>query len=627
MKTKIDDILADDPNSFIFDSGGFSMGTAFQTIYMQSASELRMMGELGYDAVTFGDHEFDYGARGTAQMLLRAAEAKRTVTERKTVKNPGTGRIERVVEEKEFMPRLVCSNIDWKSTLENDSDEQPTGKLRSAMTKYGVTEYSVIDKGGVKIAVFGLMGEEAAANTAEFGIEWTGYIDRAKEIVNEIKRNGEADLIVCLSHSGYTKREGRDSEDAVLAREVPDIDLIISGHSHTPLKEPVRIGDTMIVCAGANSEYLGQLVLDSKKNDFRFKKYELYKMDAEVKEDRGVRSEITGFKNSINSDYFNRFGMDHDDVLADSDFSFTPISAFGAGDGENTLGDFVADSFIYAVRQAEGSGYEDIACSVVPASAVTNSLESGEITAMDAFNVCPMGVGPDGLAGNPLVSFYLTGRELKMIPEIDASLADKDSSAIIHTGGLTYGFNDHRLYLNRAVDIRLGGGDGKAGRKIVNDRLYRVVAGLDTLEMADDLEAATHGLLSLVPKDRNGRDIEKYEDYVIKEDGREVKTWYAVASYLKSFDGKVPVYYKTTHGREVDETGFAPWKLFEQPNNYGIMMLAMIMIPIVILAGVIIAIRQRAYARRGYERTMFGERAGRRKTHRLGIEGGKRKQS
>ena len=102
-----------------------------------------------------------------------------------------------------------------------------------------------------------------------------------------------------------------------------------------------------------------------------------------------------------------------------------------------------------------------------------------------------------------------------------------------------------------------------------------------------------------------------------------------MALYLDSFDDdKVPAYYEKSTGREVDETSIAPWQIIKQPNNYGVMMIAMFMIPVVILIGIVLAIRNRRRIRRGYEESMFdGSRRSRSRTHRMGIEGGRRKRS
>lgn len=96
------------------------MGTLFQTVYEEEASELRMLGYLGYDATTFGNHEFDYRSKGLAQMLDTAAASG------------------------DVVPSLLVCNVDWSEM----NDERQL--LKDAFDHYGVKDYEVIEKGGVK---------------------------------------------------------------------------------------------------------------------------------------------------------------------------------------------------------------------------------------------------------------------------------------------------------------------------------------------------------------------------------------------------------------------------------------------------------------------------------------------
>ena len=626
MKTQITDIEKTYPDTFLFDAGGFSMGTAFQTIYTTEAAELRMMGSLDYDAVTFGDHDFDFKSGGTARMLNKAAKSKRIVTTYKTVRNPSTGKRVTLAEENQFMPEIVCSNIDWESTFADETLVKSARYLRKAMKNYGVEDYTVIDKGGVRIAVFGLLGKDAVSEAKNSGLKWQDYVSRAKEIVTEIKRNKEADYIVCLSHSGYTEKDGDKSEDALLAKEVPDIDLIISGHGHTVLKKPVKVGSTIIASAGANTNYIGHITLKKKNKGYGLKDYKLYRMGSEVAEDYTMKSTALQFHSMIDSGYFNKYGFSSEETLAKSDFEFPSVEEFARDNGENPLGNLVSDAYIYAVKKAEGSNYDEVACAIVQSGTIQGTLPKGDITAIDAYNVCATGMGHDGTPGYPLVSMYLTGKELKMVPEVDASLSVGDPEAILHMSGLTYGFNDHRLYLNRAVDIRLDK-DGEK-EKIQNDKMYRVVMGFETCRLFERMDLKSRGLLQVIPKDRDGNEITDFKKQIIKDGGHEVKEWYAVASYIDSFKGnKVPDYYETDQGREVDETSIAPWEIFKQPNNYGVMMICLFLIPVVILIGIILAVRQRRHSRRGYETSMFDNSKKGRRKHKLGIKGGRRKKS
>ena len=75
LKTAIDEQLRLHPDALLVDGGDFSMGSLFQTVFATDAAELRIMGSLGYDATTFGNHEYDYRAKGLARMLNAAVDS------------------------------------------------------------------------------------------------------------------------------------------------------------------------------------------------------------------------------------------------------------------------------------------------------------------------------------------------------------------------------------------------------------------------------------------------------------------------------------------------------------------------------------------------------------------------
>ena len=113
------------------------------------------------------------------------------------------------------------------------------------MENYGVEDYTILQRGGLKIGIFGLMGSDAASDSPYAGVKFSDEVESAKQVVDVLKNKEKADLIICLSHSG-TSEEASKSEDEILAKKVPDINVIISGHTHTLLKEPYVVGNTII---------------------------------------------------------------------------------------------------------------------------------------------------------------------------------------------------------------------------------------------------------------------------------------------------------------------------------------------------------------------------------------------
>ena len=570
--------------TFLFDAGDFSMGTPFQGIFKTDAAELKTMAAVGFDATTFGNHEFDYKATGLADMLNEAAN----------------------YDGDDKLPAIVGTNINWDKTLSNKDTKKAGKKLKNAFENYGVEDYTIVDKNGVKIAVFGVIGDEAISNAPVAGIKFSDYISRAKKIVKEIKQNGEADMIVCLSHAGTNEEDFSASEDVKLAEEVDGIDLIVSGHSHTVLEEPKTVNGTIIVSSGEYTNNVGHIVVEKDGDGYKVKGYNMIKLDGDVENDRDIDKIVAGFKSTVNSKFLGDYGFSYDEVLAKSDFQFTDITKFGKEQKEDTLANLIADSYIYAVKEAEGQK-SNVDVAIVPAGTIRGTFGTGDITAADAFNASSLGMGADGSVGYPIVSIYLTGKELRAAAEVDASISPSMPVARLYTSGLGYTINNKRLFLNRATDVSLINKNGKVKEKLDSDKLYRVVGGLYSCQMLSLVKDQSHGLLSIEPKDKNGNVITDFNKHIVKgKDGGELKEWYAVASYIDSFDDNtVPSYYKTTHNRKIIDNSLNPIKLFKQPNNIAIMLLALIMIPIVIIVGIIIFIVKRRHQRRGYSKSMF----------------------
>jgi 5'-nucleotidase / UDP-sugar diphosphatase len=605
LKTVIDGINANYPDSFLLDAGDFSMGTPFQTIFMSEASELRMMGEMRYDVVTLGNHEFDYRPDGLTKMLNMAAQYKGTATDYIKVYTPGSYFYHYEQKTYQKMPQLVQSNINWKATLANKSLATAAIKLKSAMDNYGVKDYVIVQKQGIKMAVFGLMGLEAISEAPESGVVWNDYIARAKEIVAEIKRNGEADMIVCLSHSGYYFADGDKSEDILLAKAVPDINVIISGHSHDELKKEIMVGKTAIVGSGAYLEYAGHLVLKKSSDGYTVSDYKLIPLDAKVQDDPVIQSKIESFKALVNTEYFSKYGYRYSEVLAVNPYKFTSLDLFGDVQGEDTLGNLISDSYIYAVKKSEGSKYVPVDVAVVPKGVVRGSIAKGDVTVADAFDISSLGIGPDGIPGYPLVSVYLTGRELKAAAEVDATVSNMKNEARLYFSGLSYTINEKRLFLNRATDIQLVKADGTKA-KIDNGRLYRVVADLYTCQMLGLIKDGSYGLLSVTPKDKNGTAITNFEKNIINTNKGELKAWYAVASYIDSFkNNKFPTKYAGPDGRKIIDNSMNPIALLKQPNHIAFMLVGILLIPIAIIVGIVLYIHSRRKKHRGYDKSIF----------------------
>ena len=561
------------PDALTLDAGDFSMGSLFQTIYATHAPELQALGAMGYDVTTLGNHEFDYRAQGLAGMLNAAVDSG----------SP--------------LPAIVQANY---KPPESDTTSW------EAWERYGIQDYIILERGGISYGIFGLMGEEADSNAPMSGMEFEPTVEAAQRTVAaiqaELEQSSNPSLIICLSHSG-TDGKGK-GEDYELAKAVDGIDLIISGHTHTVLEEPLQVGDTLIVSAGEYTSYLGSLTLSwSEDGQKTIQDYRLIPVDETVAADPGMEQLTNRFQPLVESEYLAQYGLKFDQVLATTEFAFTPISQFATEQREDTLGNLIADSYIYAVQQAEGENYVPVDFAVVASGVIRGSFAAGEITTSDAFNVSSLGSGADGTPGYPLISVWITGKELKDAFEVDASVTPIMSAAQLYGSGMTWTWNPHRIIFNKVNSCAQVLPDGTTV-PLENDKLYRVVTGLYSGQMLGTVNSQSFGILTITPKDANGNVITNFEDHIIyNPDGSEVKEWYALASYLQSM-GTVDARYSAPEGRKVEERSWNPISLLKGLNLIGGIALAVLLVVILLVVLLIYRIvtrkRRRGSWRSGY---------------------------
>lgn len=201
------------PDILLFDCGDISQGTPYYNMF-KGEVEVKLMNEMGYDAMVIGNHEFDFGMDNMARLF-------------KLAKFP-----------------ILCANYDLDSTV----------------LKELVKPYIILKRNGLKIGVFGLGVEPAGliqANKCE-GVVYKDPVAVSNEIAALLKKKG-CDFIVCLSHLGF-------QADRKLIAATRNIDLMLGGHSHTFMEQPQNFRNldeksVPLMHTGANGIYVGQIDL------------------------------------------------------------------------------------------------------------------------------------------------------------------------------------------------------------------------------------------------------------------------------------------------------------------------------------------------------------------------------
>lgn len=459
----------------VLDAGDYSMGTAFGAATREIGGELQLMGMMGYDATTFGNHEFDLGPDGLGRSIAVASKVGR-------------------------LPAVLPSNTDFSA-----SDATLAGLQRLAADGV-IRRHLVIERGGMRFGLFGVLGKEAQFYTAGAGAAtFRDAIETAREMVKLLRETEKVDVVICLSHGGVSKgKDGRYSEgdDVHLAEAVPGIDVVIGGHSHTELREPILVnGRTPVVQTGKEGENLGELILALEGGRLTLESCRLHAIDDTVAGDRAMADAIDGFKKSVTGAVFSSRGFSIDQPLAivprDLPNTFADIAA------STPLANLVTDAF----RSATGADIGFTANGMLRAG--LRRGRSGIQTVYDVFSVAPLGAGIlDETAGSALVTAWFSGAELKNLVEF--LLVDNPA----HPGeyfprgsGMRFRYDPSRTPLDvvRAIElgdldrgyrrIDIGGGDG---------RLYSLSMPLYLGLIAAAIPRYTKGKLAFVPKNRDG---------------------------------------------------------------------------------------------------------------------------
>ena len=598
LKTVIDGERAMNPDALLVDGGDFSIGSLIQTLYTTQAAELRTMGAMGYDAVTIGNHEFDHKGTGFAEMLNSAKAAQQAAVELLLVDARPLEDMDAYRER--FGPVTPVLPTLLEANYAPADDNQDRAFIRSAMEDYGVTDCMTLERGGVTYGLFGLMGVDSGECAPTSGFTRTDAAKAAKRCVETLKGEG-AEIIVCLSHSG-TGDSLASSEDEELAKAVDGIDVIVSGHTHSTLAEPLVVNDTYIVSSGPYCQNLGSLTFSwDDGGEKRLLDYRLIPIDETVAENPEIAGLVEQWKDMVGETYLARYGLTYDEVLTHTDCDLTtPASAVQENNG---LGTLVSDAFLWADRTLDAA-YADSphTVSVTADGVLRANLPAGDLTVAMAFDVLSMGVGEDGTSGFPLVAVYLTGKELKAAMEVDASVTPIMPAAQLYMSGAKYAFNTKRMFFNRVYDAALTdvtfdeSGTGNA-YEIDDNALYRVVTGMYSAQMLGTVKSKSMGLLSLEPKQANGTPVTDFADCILYDaNGNELKEWYALAAYLEQFgeDGLPDRYAAPANGCKQVSDSFAPGQLLAGWNGITWAVLGIVLLILVLILLLIRSLRRRS---------------------------------
>lgn len=381
------------PNVLVLDAGDTFQGTPIFTFF-EGEADFKAVSQAGYDAITVGNHDLD---NGLANLQKQSKHLN--------------------------LPLLSANLIDKKGQLL-------------------FPPYHVFERGGIKVAVIGVLGQNAYEAIASDRRKDVSIIDPAvvlNKVVPQLRE--QVDLVVVLSHIGH-------EEEVRLASQVPGIDLIVGGHSHTKVDKPVPVlnGDrTAIVCQAFQwGEYVGRIDLTVDGGRIQSYKGELLPVTNQLAHDPVVKATVDHYAGQLAE----QMGV----VVGKSNYEFDNGRK---NSGDTPLGNLVADCIRDQARVDVG---------IMNSGGIRSGLPKGPITKGMVFSMLPF--------ENRLVSFKATGAQVQQIMDFAASRLGQNGT--LQVSGVSFVAQG-----GKAVDVKVGG-------KAIDPKRTYTVATIDYLASGND---------------------------------------------------------------------------------------------------------------------------------------------
>lgn len=522
----------------VLDAGDYTMGTAFAAATRETGGELRLLALLGYDATTFGNHDFNLGPDGTAAAINAAADAG-------------------------HVPVILATNTDFSAA------DPKTAGLQKLGGEGRIRDYLVIERGGIRFGLFGVLGLEAAIYAVTAApVVFTNPIEAAQRTVAILRDVEKVDVVIALSHGGVRRNaDGTFTEgaDVRLATEVPGIDVVVGGHSHTVLESPIMVnGRTPVLQAGHNGRYLGEVTVTVDGDALTVDACKAHPIDDTIPGERSISEIIDGFKQRVTEVVFAQRGFAIGQPLVRIEQDLPNTSSDLAA--STILANLCTDAF----RKATGAQIAMTANGLMRNGLSRGS--SGVQTVYDIFSVAPLGAGVlDTTPGSTLVTGYLTGRDIKNAIEfLLAGSPARPGDYFPRTSGLRFTYDPARPQFDQVTELALGDFDrGYTAIDITEAarQLYAMACPLFFALMLVSIPTMTDGKLTFVAKNRQGEPLQSRMEAIAvpaletpdllpqrgasidvqgmvgsSSEGNpvEIKEWQAIMEYLKALPAASP---------------------------------------------------------------------------------------
>ncbi len=524
----------------LLSAGDIMGGSPFAWLILNKKSyEINIMQKIGYDAMAIGNHEFDYGPDILAEYFSRAG-----------------------YQGAQPQMAIINSNLNIPDA--------------ASLKKINILPHKIYTlSNGVKVGVFGLLGASAYSLAPAAGdVTIFDQFETGQKTADALRKEG-ADVVVLLSHSGI-------DEDRQMAKKIKGIDVILGGHDHIKTPQPEIINNTIIVHPSYYLQYVGQLELafDPETKKVRLANGDtgtdyLQPLGFDIPEDSTIAALILEATNELDTflqNYTNGQFRDIAETVITSDFDVKKDADFK----ETTIGNFVADAMRLEASKITGQRVDFAiqANGVIRGDILTGTQpwSKGKFALFDLLTLSGLGSGPDKSAGYPMVSCYLTEKEIFNVLEVTAMLSQVyGDNFFLQISGLKYTYDP-----GKSMWLKIGSTPIPATKAVKSAYIYTGEGIQDNSENYTELKrdgdrlfhvVTDYYLAAFLPmvgkvlpkleivfkdKERNKKDLDKCIIY--QQGGKEFKVWQAVAMYAQE-SGKMPESYASTQNRITKHEG------------------------------------------------------------------------
>ena len=481
MISAIDEFRGTNPDALLVNAGDVFSGTLYFNEF-EGQADLALMNLMNIDAMVFGNHEFDLGDSDEGHQALA------DFIDGANFPFLGTNA--------DFSKDDKLKGYESKETLAEDPED---GKIYETIVK---------EINGEKVGIFGLTTEDTKNISSPNNVDFSDFITAAEEAVQAFEDAG-INKVMAVNHLGFDSAPDIGN-DMRLAAEVPGIDIIVGGHSHTEIPKPQVVekdekgndkAPTVIVQGGQYAENLGTLNVE-------------FDADGEIVSHNGELLAMENYEDDEEALKVMQEYKDQVDKIANEETGAVAVTALenprhGEGDemsvraNETRLGNLVTDAMLAKAQEK----FPEAVIAFQNGGGIRTSIDQGPITTGEVISVLPFG-------NNPVIA-ELSGAEIKELLEHAVRQAPEENGGFLHVSGMKYYYDSKKEAGNRVVKMYVDK-DGEL-TEIKLDKMYQVTTNGFTGQGGDGFETFAKAFADGRVRDIGEEDWQQLIDYMVED--------------------------------------------------------------------------------------------------------------